>query len=86
MERTLREIIGDGYIQGVGAKAVSDSKRGSSGGDSDSSNFEESEVAVVLEFVEENYHALYGHGTGSEIKAKKDRMWKKFVEEVNKVY
>ena len=55
-------------------------------GDGEGGNFEDSEISVLLEFVEENYKSLYGHGTGSEYKTKKDKMWKKLVEVVNKVY
>ena len=84
MEMTLRELLGDGYTQGKGAKS---SKKASEGSQSEEGgNFEESEIAVILEFVEDNYKALYGHGTGTEIKARKDKMWKMFVEAVNRVY
>ena len=84
MEMTLREILGDGYTQGKGPRV---SKKGNESSQSEEGwNFEESEIAVILEFVEDNYKALYGHGTGTEIKARKDKMWKMFVEAVNRVY
>ena len=90
MEKTLREILGDGYSGGSQSKSGKSSKKssGSAGNaaESESTNFEESEISVMLEFVEEHYKGLYGHGTGTEIKAKKDKLWKQLVEIVNKVY
>ena len=90
MESTLREILGDGYNNGAVAKSAKKAGGVSSSsqttGEGESSNFEESEIAVILEFIEDNYKALYGHGAGTEIKAKKDRKWKEFVETVNRVY
>ena len=90
MENTLRFLLGDGYANGSQDNGVKEAKKskgsGEKAGDGDSTHFEESEISVILEFVEEHYHALYGHGTGTEIKAKKDKMWKTFVETVNKVY
>ena len=87
MERTLREILGDGYLGGSQSKsAKKSSSNAEKGSDGDSSNFEESEISVLLEFVEEHYSSLYGHGTGTEFKAKKEKMWKLFTETVNKVY
>ena len=89
MENTLRTILGDGYVKGIVAPQYKKSGKTSSsqaGEGEGSESFELSEISVTLEFVEENFNALYGHGTGSEIKAKKDKMWKALVEAVNKVY
>ena len=90
MENTLRFLLGDDYSMGSQGKSGRDARKSTISGekstDSESSNFEESEISVILEFVEEHYSALYGHGTGTEIKARKDKMWKVFVETVNKVY
>ena len=83
MENTLRTILGNGYIQGKGVKGPrkpAESSQSDEGG-----NFEESDIAVMLEFVEDNYSGLYGHGTGTEIKERKDKMWKQLVEVVTKV-
>ena len=87
MENTLRTIFGDGFIQGSQGNGGKASKKQNTGvSNEEGSHFEESEIAVILEFVEDNYKALYGHGSGTEIKAKRDKMWKLFVEAVNKVY
>ena len=88
MESTLREILGENYDGNIVGKMQNVTKKssGSSQNSSDGVNFEESEIAILLEFVEENYQYLYGHGTGTEIKAKRDKKWKEFVEAVNKVY
>ena len=88
MSQTLRELLGDGYLQGSVAPQYKKASGASNSqaGDGEGGNFEDSEISVLLEFVEENYKSLYGHGTGSEYKAKKDKMWKKLVEVVNKVY
>ena len=87
MSQTLREILGDGYSQGNVSKSTKKTSSGNSQtNDPETTNFEDSEISVILEFVEDNYKALYGHGSGTEYKAKKDKMWKLFVEAVNKVY
>ena len=87
MSETLREILGDGYSQGnVANNGKKANNSNSPSNDGDSTNFEESEIGAILKFVEEHYKALYGHGSGTEYKAKKDKMWKQFVETVNKVY
>ena len=89
METTLREILGDNYNGALFGKAQKGAKKGAGGSSQnteDSTNFEQSEIAIILEFVEDNYSDLYGHGFGTEIKAKKDKKWKEFVDAVNKVY
>ena len=75
-----------GIQRGVRVKVARPQRNSNSVGNDDGGQFEESEIAVILEFVEDNYKALYGHGSGTEIKAKRDKMWKLFVEAVNKVY
>ena len=90
METTLREILGDNYDGAIVGKMQKSGKKGSgssqTNAEGETTNFEESEIAILLEFVEDNYKYLYGHGTGTEIKAKRDKKWKEFVEAVNKVY
>ena len=88
MEKTLREILGPDYSEGgltKGSKAVSKvASNSQSAAKGESTNFEESEISVILEYVEEHYNSLYGHGTGTEFKAKKDKAWKMVVEEIIK--
>ena len=77
MENTLRFLLGDGYEAGKENNGGRGSKKSANsadkGGDSEITSFEESEISVMLEFVEEHYGALYGHNTGTEVKAKKEK-------------
>ena len=82
MEKTLKEIMGQNYKSGSQnsqSNVTTNEEKGTI-------PFEDSEISVMLEFLEANYEALYGHRTGTEFKANKEKKWKQFVAEVDKVY
>ena len=82
MEKTLSEIMGTGGVNASQGSVSNSTKHV----DEKTIPFEDSEISVMLEFLEANYKALYGHRSGTEYKANKDRKWKEFVATVNKVY
>ena len=44
------------------------------------------EVACILDYLEKNYHKMFGHNRDAEYGSKKKKKWKKLVKLVNRVH